>query len=109
MPSGNWTTTEIGTAGERAVVAALKSDGWVGTWDTKGAGSTDVEAKKGSRHVLIQVKAALEGTTPAQLSSDELRNIKSRAAKLGAEAWLAQVTLSKANLSRVGDIAWTKL
>jgi len=77
--------------------------------DTKTPGSADIDASKGHRRVLIQVKSALTPNAPPGLSSAELRNLKSRASRIGAEAWLAQVNLSPANLARVGDINFTQL
>lgn len=89
------TSTEIGTAGESAAVAALKGKGWtISRWDTKAPGSTDIEAVSGNSKLLVQVKAAVHPQAPASLSNEEERNIKSRAAKIGASAYEAKVTLN---------------
>lgn len=101
------TAYEIGFAGEKHVVAWLRANGYSGNWDTRGPGSTDIEAT-GHEHILVQVKSAVAPSVPAGLSGDELRNIKSRATRLGANAYLAQVTMDS-RLRLIGEISWTKL
>jgi hypothetical protein len=54
------------------------------------------------------VKTAALPNKPAGLSSDEERNIKSRAARLRWDAYEARVQLD-ANGRLVGEIAWRKL
>lgn len=81
-----------GTPGEAAAVVALQDDGWkVTQWDTKGRGSTDIEAEQGDAKILVQVKSATSPREPAGLSTDELRDLKSRASRVRRTAWLAQV------------------
>ena len=114
----NFTSSEIGREGEKAVVNYLKEKGYtINNWNTKAAGSTDIEA--GSYDVngyykitlLTQVKTAISPNTPPYLSSEEERNIKSRATRIGAESWEARVTLSETGgyLFQFGDISWRKL
>ncbi len=76
------TSAQIGQAGEAAVVTALKKEGWsITNWNTQVPGSTDIEASSGKKKLLVQVKSAITPDSPASLSSDEERNIKSRAVK----------------------------
>ena len=103
------TQVEIGRAGEAAVVSKISANGYTVTkWDTKAPGSTDIEAVGGAMKLLIQVKTSVAPGVPDSLSSDELRDIKSRATKIGALAYEANVTLREADLA-VADIAWRKL
>jgi Holliday junction resolvase len=102
------TQVDIGNAGERLVARALAGDGYRTNVDTRGPGSTDIEALKPDRSLLIQVKTAIYPNSPANLSADELRNIRARATRLGREAWAAGVQLDR-NLAPVGNIAWQQL
>ena len=99
---------DIGEAGERIVVNALKKDRWIVNWNTKGPGATDIEAQKDLRKILIQVKTAIYPNKPAELSNDERGRIMSRAKSLGAEAWEAKVVLDS-SLRQVGEIFWSRL
>ena len=67
-----------------------------------------IEAVGSQASLLVQVKTALSPNTPADISSDELRNINAQAARLGFHSWLAQVVVDS-NLRPIGDIAWRKL
>ncbi len=101
-------TVDIGTAGEAAAVNELKSQGWkIHKWNTKSPGSTDIEASKGEKKILVQVKSAVPPDVPASLSADEERNIKSRAIKSGASAHVAKVTLDR-SLKAI-DVSWKKI
>ncbi len=102
------TEVEIGQAGERIVARALGQKNWQTNIDTKAPGSTDIEARGSNGGLLVQVKTAALPNKPAVLSSDEERNIKSRAARLRWDAYEARVQLD-ANGRLVGDIAWRKL
>jgi len=102
------TQVEIGQKGERIVAAWLKEKGYTTNVDTKAPGSTDIEAKASSGNLLVQVKAAVSPNQPADLSSDEVRNIKSRASNLGWTAWEARVQLDS-HLVLLGEIQWRKL
>jgi hypothetical protein len=84
---------DIGTCGEQIVVNDLKRKGYNVKWDTKGPGSTDIEAHGEPNSYLIQVKTAVIPNEPADLSSDERRNITSRAARLRYIPRLAKVRL----------------
>lgn len=99
---------EIGQAGERIVARELAAKGYRTNIDTRAPGSTDIEARGTSANLLVQVKTAMSPNLPAALSGEEERNIKSRAARLGWEAWEAKVQIdSKGNL--VGAVGWRKL
>lgn len=103
------TSVEIGKIGEKYVVDWLKSKRYIIVkWDTRAPGSTDIEAKHSTAHILVQVKTAVEPNKPADLSSQEIRNLKSRASKIGAIAFQAKVQLDKKRLLK-GEIAWAKL
>ncbi|NLE57262.1 MAG: hypothetical protein GX616_02800 [Planctomycetes bacterium] len=100
---------DIGRAGEAVVVAYLKAKGYrITSWDTRGPGATDIEATGTQATLLVQVKACLHPAQPCLLSSDELRALTSRAARKGAEAWEARVTLNSL-LRAVGEPVWRKL
>jgi len=104
------TPFEIGQAGERIVVQGLKEAGYaIKRWDTQSPGSTDIEAATSKGHILlVQVKSAVHPNEPPSLSSDEERNIESRATRIGAEAWEARVQLN-ARLQLVGEMQWRKV
>lgn len=87
----------------------LKAKGYrIDRWDTQSPGSTDIEASGTAKRLLVQVKSALAPNQPAVLSGDEIAKIKSRAGKVGAEAWQAQVQLDS-QLRQAGEIKWAKL
>ena len=104
------TPFEIGQVGERIVVQRLEEAGYtIKRWDTESPGSTDIEAESSAGHILlVQVKSAVHPNEPPSLSSDEERNIESRAMRIGADAWEARVQLS-ASLELIGEIQWRKL
>ena len=103
------TPIEIGQAGERIVVQWLRNYRFtIQGWDTQSPGSIDVEAESSKAHILVQVKSAVDPNEPPSLSSGEERNIKSRATRLGAEAWEARVQLD-ARLQFIGEIQWREL
>ena len=102
------TQVNIGQTGERIVGIYLQQKGYRTNVDTKLPGSTDIEAIGNTTSLLVQVKSAILPNTPVSLSSDEERNIKSRAANLRYEAWEAKVQLDN-KLSLVGEIIWRKL
>lgn len=97
------TPTQIGEIGERHVVAALRQNNHANIKvNTRAPGSTDIETNS----ILVQVKTSLGGV-PAYPSSDEIRNLKSRAAKLGKEAYVAQVVINQDG-SLAKAIDWSK-
>lgn len=100
--------SDIGRAGEKAIVNYLKGKGWeITRWDTQAPGSTDIEACSGNKKLLVQVKSAIYPNQPASLSWEEEKNIKSRATRIGAEAWEARVLLNE-SLNPMG-VKWRKL
>jgi Holliday junction resolvase-like predicted endonuclease len=95
-------------AGERAAVSWLEDKGFtILKWDTRSPGSTDIEAESG-KHLLVQVRTAVQPEDPPSLTSEEEDDIKSRAADKEAEAWEARVQLDS-NLHLLGKIKWRKL
>ena len=99
---------DVVLAWEKAVVNWLRQKGWeITRWDTQTPGSTDIEARSGNKKLLVQVKSAIYPNQPSSLSWEEERNIKSRATKIGAEAWEARVLLDE-SLNPM-DIKWRKL
>jgi Holliday junction resolvase len=99
---------DSGNVGERIIEAVLKTDGWTCKRNTQLPGSTDIEARKGARAILVQVKTATSPNTPAGLSGEEMRNITARASRLGCEAWLVKVQITR--LGRpVGGVHWIHL
>ncbi|MBA7696222.1 hypothetical protein ES703_104865 [subsurface metagenome] len=99
---------QIGAAGEQIVDSSLTSKRYKTNLNTRLPGSTDIEAVGSETSLLVQVKASMSPSTPADLSSDEVRNIKSRATRIGYQPWQAKVTVD-ANLNLVGEIKWKKL
>jgi hypothetical protein len=103
------TPLQVGQAGEAVVVEWLKSKGYkILVWDTRSPGSSDIEAQHSSAHILVQVKSAILPNQPPSFSGDEEGNIKSRATKIGAEAYEARVQLDT-SLKPVAEIKWRKL
>jgi hypothetical protein len=120
-----FTSFEIGQAGERIVAEWLHYRGYTRIKvDTRLPGSTDIDAQhvplmnslfpqlfvnqKNKARMFIQVKSAVYPNNPESLSSDEKRNITSRATKMGARAWEARVRLNS-NLKLIGEIRWREL
>ena len=88
------TPIDIGSAGEKAVVADLQAKGFVVTrWDTRGPGSTDIEALSQRGRILVQVKTSVWPSQPADLSPMEGASLRRRAGQLGAQAIHAKVVL----------------
>ena len=84
------TEVEIGEIGEKYTIEWLKDNGHTNIrHDTRSPGSTDIETDTW----LVQVKTSRWPNSPADLSLEEKRNIKSRATKLEKSPMLAQVTL----------------
>ena len=102
-------SVEVGRLGERHVVNYLKEKKYtIVEWDTQAPGSTDIEAQHASAHLLVQVKTAIHPNEPGTLTSEEVRNIKSRATKINADPWEANVQISD-NGQLVNVIKWSKL
>jgi hypothetical protein len=99
----------IGDAGERIVNDYFVRQGYSTNLDTRAPGSTDIEVKYNNSIVyLVQVKTAKAPGDPADLSPNELSNITSRAARLGAKALLARVVVD-ASFELIGDINFEEL
>ena len=99
---------DIGNLGERQTTAALQADGWQCYRNTQQPGSTDIQAQKGNRRILVQVKTGLVPNHAPDMPSDERRNIVSRASRLGYEAWLAQLQINSQG-ALIGQISWSNL
>jgi hypothetical protein len=98
-------TSEVGSIGEQIVKNYLIQTGHTNVKvDTFAPGKTDVE----SDTWLVQVKTSVSPYKPGDLTSDEVRDIKSRAAKLKKEAYKAQLSIDDKNLL-VGSIQFTDL
>jgi hypothetical protein len=99
---------DIGKIGENLVAHSLSNSGYITNVDTKLPGSTDIEAASDEANLLVQVKTAFLPNKPTSLTSEESRNIKSKAARIGYQAWEAKVQLD-VNHRLVGDIQWRQL
>ncbi len=99
-------SAQIGEYGEQHVASWLRQNGYTVLQNTKLPGSTDIEAD-GEESILVQVKTAVRPDEPAYPSSDEIRNIKSRASRLNRTAYVTQVQIDP-NGNLVRDIKWTK-
>lgn len=87
---------DIGRSGEEVVKKRLQEKGWeITSHDTRGPGSTDLEAEAGGKQILVQVKTAVPPNDPASLSSEEECNIKARATRISAWAYEARVWLTQ--------------
>ncbi len=104
------TPLEVEEAAESIVVQWLKEAGYTTKRsDTQSPGSTDIDAASSNGRILLaRVKSAVHPNEPPSLSSDEERNMESRARRKGAHAWEARVQLS-ATLQLIGRIRWRKL
>ncbi len=96
---------QIGQYGEQHVAAWLRQRGYTVNRNTRLPGSTDIEAD-GKETILVQVKTAVSPSEPSYPSSDEIRNIKSRASNTNRTAYVAQVTIDSAGIL-AGEIKWT--
>ena len=103
-----YSQAQIGSAGEKIVNSWLVRKGYKTNLDTRQPGSTDIEAGSPKTSLLVQVKTAMSPSTLADLSSDEVRNIKSRATRIGYQAWQAKVTVDS-DLRLIGKIQWKRL
>ena len=101
--------TEIGRAGERHVVDWLRAEGYsIMRQNTLASGSTNIEAKSSSKRLLVQIKTAVYPTNPAQLLTEEEKAIRSRAARLEAQAWEARVQVGS-TLDLIGNVQWRRI
>ena len=97
---------QIGLHGEQHVAAWLRQKGYSVNQNTRLPGSTDIEAD-GQESILVQVKTAVSPTEPSYPSSDEIRNIKSRASNTKRTPYVAQVKIDSAG-NLVGEHKWSK-
>lgn len=98
-------------AAERFAVAWLENKGFkIAKWDVSSPGSRDIEARSGSArpYLLVQVRTSIQPEDLPSLTSAEEENLKSRAARIEAEAWEARVHLDH-SLQLVGKINWRKI
>src|SRR5260370_8714290 len=101
-------SADIGAAGERLVADWLRARNFLASVNTKGPGSTDIEAVGSRKAFLFQVKTAVWPSVPDTLSSSEESNIKPRARRLGYEPWEPRVQLT-AQLQPMEEIQCRKL
>ena len=99
---------EIGKAGERVVAEWLRRRGLEVRVNTRFPGSTDIIATAGNLVHLVQAKSTVYPGAVPELSPEEIRNIKARAAGIGAQAWAAYVWLN-GWLRPIGEPAWKRL
>jgi hypothetical protein len=101
-------TTEIGAAGEKIVNAWLLQNGYNTDLDTRQPGSTNIQAVSQKASLLVQIKSSVAPNVPADLSTDEMRNIKARTLPIGFQAWQVKVTIDS-QLRLIGSIQWNHL
>lgn len=83
----------MGLLREKVVIRKLLKNGWRILEYNPSYGKTDIMARNGRRIWLIQVKTTTEGDF-RQLSSNELKGLKSRAKKKNAIPVVAYVYLT---------------
>lgn len=99
---------DIRQMGEQAVSQWLRSKGYEAKVSARDPTLADIEARGSGGNLLVQVKAAVLPSSPSYLSSEEERDIRARAARLGFQAWEARVQLDQEN-RQVGAIVWRRL
>lgn len=99
---------DIGHQGEIIAENFLKKNGYVTQRNTQLSGSTDIEATSLQNKYLVQVKTGKYPNQPPEMSSDEIKNIKSRATKIGFIATCLSLVIDK-NGCLIGQIAWKVL
>lgn len=105
---GTMLSVDIGQAGEGIVADYLRNKGYSVEQNTRLPGSSDIEARGNPTSLLVQVKTSLHPNDPPFLGNDEVGNIRSRATRLGWEAWSARLQVNHQGYL-VGEILWTKL
>lgn len=87
-------TLEADEVAEEHVVAALRKLHFaIMRQRTAAAGSAILEAWTHSQHIFVRVNAAVAPAEPAELSPDEKRELRQRAARTDGEAWEARVVV----------------
>jgi len=102
------TNAEIDQAAEAIVNQWLFEKGYRTSVTMQLYGPTNIEARGTAKYLLIQVKSAIYPSEPGPLSSDETKNLKSLAEKIGYEPREAMVQLDE-QLQLVGKIKWRPL
>lgn len=105
---GTLLSVDIGQAGEKIVADYLRQKGYSVEQNTRLPGSGDIEARGNQASLLVQVKTSIHPNDPPFLCNDEMGNIRSRATRLGWEAWSARLRVNRQG-DLVGEILWTKL
>jgi len=104
--------TDVARVGEGIALRDLLLKGFtIQKWNTpqESPGKSDIEVVEPvtEKHILIQVKSAIEPNMPEDLSSDLENALKLHASQCGAEAWEAKVQLNE-RLSE-GKVSWRQL
>ncbi len=87
---------------EKEVLIHLKSQGYtIREWDRDSHGPSDIEAVKGSKHILVEVCTGSMPVCNLPLSASERAALKSRAARIGAEPVYVQVALENKKLENI--------
>ena len=102
------TPEEIRLSGERHVMSDLTSKGYLCLRNKRSRARTGIEAIKGTEVALVQVKAAVHPNMPDGLSAEESARVRKRAARMGWQAWLAQVQIDKFG-AMLGTVTYTRL
>jgi len=98
---------KTGQKGEQIVVNILRNLGYRVTRNTKIQGSTDIEVERTYDKLLIQAKTTIFPNQAEVPTGEEIRTIKSRAAKTGRKAMLVEVVIDP--VGNLVDINWMKL
>jgi hypothetical protein len=98
---------DLVTVGEQHVAAALAALGYSCRQDVEDLDPTDILAT-GPASLLVHVKTSLYPAPPPELTWEEKREVVSRAASIGGEAWLASLRVNSIG-EPVGEIVWGKI
>ena len=106
------TESDMARVGEGIVLCELLGKGFaILKWNTPeqlpDSGDIEVTEPITKNRMLIRVKSAVEPNVPDSLSNDEEENLKSRATKMGIEAWEAKVQLNSS--LQDGTVSWRRL
>ncbi len=102
------TPEEIKLSGERHVRSNLTSKGYFCLRNKRSRTPTGIEAIKGTEVMIVHVKAAIHPNLPEGLPAEESARIRKRAARMGWQAWLAQVKIDKFG-AMLGAVTYTRL
>jgi hypothetical protein len=98
-------TTE---AALRLAVAFLQSKGFATTAQNTPGVPPLIAAVKGNLRMLVQVRAAMAPSAPADLTAEEIGRLKATATPMGQVPWQAKVTVDSYG-QQVGGIDWRRL